>query len=219
MKPVRSLWLGRRDYVEVWQSMRAFTDQREAREADQIWALEHPPVFTQGQRGASEHLLDAGNIPVVPTDRGGQITYHGPGQLVVYPLLNIRRLGLGARGLVIALENAMIDCLAEFGITATGNRDAPGVYVQGKKIGSIGMRIRRGCCYHGLALNVAMDLEPFQRINPCGFAGLQVTQVSTLGGPADPRQVAQQLLPQLGQHLNLSHAGWENAGDGALISS
>lgn len=196
-------WLGRRDYAQVWQAMRQFTEQRDAHAPDQIWALEHFPVFTQGQRGAVEHLLSPGDIPVIATDRGGQVTYHGPGQLVVYPLLNIRRLGLGARSLVIALEQAMIACLAEFGIQAAGDRAAPGVYVNGCKIGSIGMRIRRGCCYHGLSLNVAMNLEPFRRINPCGHSGLQMTQLSELGGPANVHQVAGLLVPQLASRLGL----------------
>ncbi|MCI0356600.1 MAG: lipoyl(octanoyl) transferase LipB, partial [Acidobacteria bacterium] len=149
--------------------MRAFTDTRTAVTADEFWCLEHPPVFTQGQRGRAEHVLAAGGIPVVPTDRGGQVTYHGPGQLLVYPLLDLNRLGLGPRALVTRLEQALVDCLAGYRIRAHAKPDAPGVYVEAAKIGSIGLRIRRGCSYHGLSLNVAMDLQPFARINPCGF--------------------------------------------------
>lgn len=207
-KQAQAHWLGRRDYSEVWQAMRAWTDQRSADSPDQLWALEHPPVFTQGQSGRAEHLLAPGDIPVVPTDRGGQVTYHGPGQLVVYPLLDIRRLGFGPRRLVMALEQAMIDCLAVYGIRAVARRDAPGVYVDAAKIGSIGMRIRRGCCYHGLALNVAMDLEPFARINPCGHSGLQMTQISQLDGPDRLETVADDLLPHLARNLGLQAGNW-----------
>lgn len=204
MQPVKALWLGRRDYGQVWQAMREFTDRRDSDTGDTILALEHDPVFTQGQSGRAEHLLDPGTIPVVASDRGGQVTYHGPGQLVVYPLLDLRRLGLGPRSLVIALEHAMIDCLAEYRIVAAGDRAAPGVYVEGCKIGSIGMRIRRGCCYHGLALNVAMDLEPYSRINPCGFQNLEMTQISEQVSMAQqPLAVANRLLPHLLRRLGI----------------
>ena len=199
-------WLGRCEYSSVWQAMRDFTNERDLDDPnapDQVWALEHEPVFTQGQRGSPSHVLAAGDIPIVDTDRGGQVTYHGPGQLVVYPLLDIRRLGLGPRKLVMALEQAMIDCLAESGIHAAGNRAAPGVYVENRKIGSIGMRIRRGCCYHGLSLNVDMDLEPFSRINPCGYAGLEIIQCNDLGGPSNVQDAAMMLIPHLAANLGL----------------
>lgn len=183
--------------------MREFTDTRRPDGADELWCLEHFPVFTQGQRGRAEHVLGAGDIPVVATDRGGQVTYHGPGQLVLYPLLDLQRLGLGPRGLVSRLERSMIDCLAGYGIQASARADAPGVYVGGAKIGSIGLRIRRGCSYHGLSLNVAMDLSPFACINPCGYEGLAMTQLSAHGGPADTRRVAQDLLAALSRSLEL----------------
>ncbi len=183
--------------------MREFTDTRRPDGADELWCLEHFPVFTQGQRGRAEHVLGAGDIPVVATDRGGQVTYHGPGQLVLYPLLDLQRLGLGPRGLVSRLERSMIDCLAGYGIQASARADAPGVYVGGAKIGSIGLRIRRGCSYHGLSLNVAMDLAPFARINPCGLQGLRMTQIGELGGPSDPHRVAQDLLPGLARNLGI----------------
>jgi lipoyl(octanoyl) transferase len=192
-------WLGRVEYEPTWRDMQAFTDQRNAETRDEIWCLEHPPVFTLGMNGKPEHVLVAGDIPVVNIDRGGQVTYHGPGQLVVYPLLDLRRLQIGVRELVVALENAIIATVAQCGITAIGKRDAPGVYVEGRKLASIGLRIRRGCSYHGLALNVAMDLEPFKRINPCGYQGLQVTQVSELGGPSDIRVVAEALGAKLSE--------------------
>lgn len=157
--------------------MRAFTDTREADTPDELWLLEHPPVFTLGQAGRPEHLLAPGAIPVIQTDRGGQVTYHGPGQLVAYLLLDLRRAGIGVKRLVERLEQAIIDLLAEHGVQAERRANAPGVYVAGAKIASLGLRVRNGCCYHGLALNVDMDLEPFGRINPCGYAGLTVTRL------------------------------------------
>lgn len=202
----RARWLGQVAYQPTWQAMRTFTDTRAADTPDEFWCLEHSPVFTQGQRGRSEHVLATGDIPVVATDRGGQITYHGPGQLVLYPLLDLTRLGLGPRGLVKRLEQAMVSCLASYGIEAAAKAGAPGVYVNEAKIGSIGLRIRRGCSYHGLSLNVAMDLSPFARINPCGFQGLAMTQISALGGPDDPQRVAQDLLPALARNLELELA-------------
>jgi lipoyl(octanoyl) transferase len=177
--------------------MQRFTDVRDEQTRDEIWFLEHPPVFTLGMNGRPEHILAAGDIPVVHIDRGGQVTYHGPGQLVVYPLLDLRRHKLGVRDLVVALENAVINTAAICNITAVGKRDAPGVYVMGSKLASIGLRIRRGCTYHGLAFNVAMDLEPFQRINPCGYEGLQVTDLASLGVPQSVPQIAQLLAAQL----------------------
>jgi lipoyl(octanoyl) transferase len=181
------------EYVPTWQTMRAFTDTRGPAQADEIWFLQHPPVFTLGLNGRREHVLAPGVIPVVQVDRGGQVTYHGPGQLVVYPLLDLGRSGLGARALVCALERAVVRCVAAYGITAAGDPAAPGVYVEGRKLASIGLRIRRNCSYHGLALNVRMDLEPFQRINPCGYQGLQVTQLAELGVTHDLERVAADL--------------------------
>jgi lipoyl(octanoyl) transferase len=188
---------GRLDYEPAWRAMQAFTDRRDSSTPDEIWFLEHPPVFTLGLNGRREHLLAPGDIPVVDIDRGGQVTYHGPGQLVVYPLLDLKRSGLGIRGLVTGLERAVIDTVAAYGIDARAKREAPGVYVGGRKLASIGLRVRRGCSYHGLAFNIAMDLEPFARINPCGYAGLEVTQLSALGGPADVDRVARELAPRL----------------------
>ncbi|HWP94984.1 MAG TPA: lipoyl(octanoyl) transferase LipB [Gammaproteobacteria bacterium] len=195
--------LGRRDYETIWHEMQRFTETRGETTPDELWFLEHPPVFTLGLNGRREHLLAPGDIPVLHVDRGGQVTYHGPGQLVVYPLVDLRRLGLGVRALVEALENAVVATLAGYGIAAAGRRDAPGVYVGARKIASIGIRVRRGCAYHGLAFNVANDLEPFTRINPCGFAGLEVTSVAELGGPADIRRVGDDLLPHLLAALGL----------------
>ena len=189
--------LGMVEYEPTWRAMQTFTEQRDEQTRDEIWLLEHPPVFTQGLNGKAEHVLAAGDIPVVNIDRGGQVTYHGPGQLVAYPLLDLRRLRLGVRELVVALENAIIATVAKWNIHARGRRDAPGVYVDDRKLASIGLRIKRGCSYHGLALNVAMDLEPFRRINPCGYQGLEVTQVSELGGPADVHVIADVLAGHL----------------------
>lgn len=182
--------LGRVEYEPTWRKMQAITETRGADQPDELWFLEHPPVFTLGLNGRREHLLAPGTIPVVQVDRGGQVTYHGPGQLVVYPLLDLGRCGLGVRELVCTLERAVIRCVAGYGIEAIGSREAPGVYVDGRKLASIGLRIRRNCCYHGLALNVAMDLEPFQRINPCGFRGLEVTQLADLGAGRPMDRVA-----------------------------
>lgn len=195
--------LGRVDYDTSYPRMREFTLTRGPDTPDEIWFLEHPPVFTQGQAGKSEHVLAPGDIPVVQSDRGGQVTYHGPGQLMAYVMIDLQRLGYGIRSLVSRLEQAVVDTLAGYGIGATGRRDAPGVYVGESKIASLGLRVRKGCSYHGLALNVAMDLEPFARINPCGFQGLQMTQISNLGGPSDLDRVAADLESQLAQALNL----------------
>ena len=190
-------WLGRVDYAPTLAAMQRFTDERNAETADEIWLLEHPPVFTLGMAADRAHVLAAGDIPVVQTDRGGQVTYHGPGQLVVYPLVDIRRSGVSVRALVQHLEQSVIELLRPHGIAAQGRRDAPGVYVQGRKLASVGMRIRRGASYHGLALNVDMDLEPFSRINPCGMAGLEVTQLATLGVTGDVQQNGELLAPLL----------------------
>ena len=200
-------WLGRAEYAPTWRAMQGFTDERDAMTPDEVWFLEHAPVFTQGLNGKREHLLAPGDIPVVGIDRGGQVTYHGPGQLVVYPLIDLRRRGIGVRQLVVALENAVISLAAAHGISAAGRRDAPGVYVEGRKLASLGLRIRRGCSYHGLALNVDMDLEPFDRINPCGMAGLEMTQLSILGVAGDAHEIALELAPRLGEALGLEWDG------------
>ncbi|MBS0387401.1 MAG: lipoyl(octanoyl) transferase LipB [Proteobacteria bacterium] len=195
--PVRVKWLGRVPYEPTWRAMQRFTDARNEHTDDELWLLEHEPVFTLGMNGDRAHVLAAGDIPVVQIDRGGQVTYHGPGQLVVYPLIDVRRAALGVRELVTALERSVIDLAARHGISAQCREKAPGVYVDGRKLASVGLRIRRGGSYHGLALNVDMDLEPFSRINPCGFAGLEMTQLAALGGPSDLAQVAREYAPLL----------------------
>ena len=177
--------LGLRPYQEIWDAMRAYTAARDATSEDQIWLIQHPPVYTQGQAGKPEHLLAPGDIPVIQIDRGGQITYHGPGQTVMYLLLDIRRAGIGIRALVSLIEESVIGYLQEQGISAQARADAPGVYVDGKKIASLGLRVRGGCTYHGVALNVDMNLEPFSRINPCGLVGMQMTQLRDLGVALD----------------------------------
>ncbi|EGQ7963049.1 lipoyl(octanoyl) transferase LipB [Vibrio vulnificus] len=189
--------LGRRDYLPVWQAMHEFTDTRNEETPDEVWLVEHNPVFTQGQAGKAEHLLNTGDIPVVQSDRGGQVTYHGPGQLVAYFLINLRRKKLGVRDLVTTIENLVINTLKAYNIDSAARPDAPGVYVDGRKICSLGLRIRKGCSFHGLALNVNMDLSPFLRINPCGYQGMEMVQVSELGGPADIALVEQQLVKEL----------------------
>ncbi|MFI3187703.1 MAG: lipoyl(octanoyl) transferase LipB [Methylococcaceae bacterium] len=179
MVTIRSL--GLQAYETTWQDMQRYTLRRDIESADELWITEHPPVYTLGLNGKPEHLLDTGDIPVINTDRGGQVTYHGPGQLVIYTLLDIKRLNIGVRALVTVLEQAMIFALAQHGITAAAKIDAPGVYVNDRKIGSIGLRIKRNCCYHGLSLNNHMDLRPFDHINTCGYSGLEVTQLAALG--------------------------------------
>ena len=193
--------LGLAPYEPVWRAMQKFTDERQDATRDEIWFVEHPPVFTLGLNAAREHVLAPGDIPVVQIDRGGQVTYHGPGQLLIYPLLNLRRLKLGVRDLVVALENAVIAYAAEVGIAASGSRKAPGVYVEGAKLASVGLRIRRGACYHGMALNVALDLGPFERINVCGYKDLRVTRLADLGVGSSVESVAQALLPHLLRQL------------------
>ncbi len=193
--------LGLVDYRKAFDDMVRFTEQRGADTPDQLWLLQHPPVFTLGLNAEPAHVLDAGAIPVVRADRGGQVTYHGPGQLVAYVLLDLARRRLGVRALVSALEDAVIATLARYGISAASERKAPGVYVDGAKIASLGLRVRRGASYHGLALNVNMDLAPFSRINPCGFPGIDVTQVAALGGPADMETVSSDLETELLTHL------------------
>lgn len=189
--------LGRVDYLPTWQAMRDFTDRRDAQTTSELWVVEHPPIFTQGQAGRAEHLLTPGDIPVVQTDRGGQVTYHGPGQLVIYLLISLREAGVGIRGLVSVMEQAVIDTLGARGIVAAARPGAPGVYVDGRKIASLGLRVRRGCTYHGLAFNVANDLEPFSRINPCGLAGLEVTSTRRLGLEDAPAALASELVGRL----------------------
>lgn len=189
--------LGRRHYLPTWRAMREFTDRRDDSTPSELWQVEHPPVFTQGQAGRSEHLLAPGDIPVVQTDRGGQVTYHGPGQLVIYLLISLREAGVGIRGLVSVIEAAIIQTLDVHGVRADARRDAPGVYVDGRKIASLGLRVRRGCTYHGLALNVSNDLTPFSRINPCGYAGLEVTSTQKLGIDADSADLGDELITHL----------------------
>ena len=192
-------------YEPTWHAMQHFTQHRDADTADEIWLLEHPRVFTQGQAGKAEHVLAAGDIPVVQVDRGGQVTYHGPGQLVAYVLVDVRRAGQGVRDLVTSIENSLIDLLAQYDIAAQAKPDAPGVYVGDKKIASLGLRIRRGCSFHGLALNVDMDLQPFQRINPCGYAGLHMTQLrEETQQPVDMAEVGVRLRDALVLHLKFS---------------
>lgn len=193
--------LGMVEYLPTWQAMQRITDERDADTEDEIWLLQHPPVFTLGMAADRGHVLAAGDIPLVQTDRGGQVTYHGPGQLVMYVLLDLRRSGLGVRDLVVLLERAVIELVAQHGVTAVGRREAPGVYVEGRKLASVGMRIRRGASYHGLALNVDMDLSPFARINPCGMAGMQVTQLRELGIAGSVEEVGEWLAAWLAGRL------------------
>ena len=193
--------LGRVDYEPTWRAMQAFTAARTADTPDEIWLCEHPPVFTLGLAGKAEHLLRDIGIPIVKIDRGGQITYHGPGQIVCYLLLDLKRRGLTVKGLVNRMEQALIDLLAQYGIAAERLEGAPGVYVKGAKIAALGLKVKNGCCYHGLALNVAMDLSPFAAINPCGYAGMAVTQLSAFNAGTETRKVGTQLIAQLHQHL------------------
>ncbi|ATC98366.1 lipoyl(octanoyl) transferase [Pseudoalteromonas spongiae UST010723-006] len=193
--------LNRQDYEPVWQAMQHYTDTRDENAADEIWLVEHNPVFTQGQAGKEEHLLMTGDIPVVKVDRGGQVTYHGPGQQVLYVLFNLRRLKIGVRELVTWLEETVIDTLNDFGIKAYAKADAPGVYVDEKKIASLGLRVRRGCSFHGLALNIDMDMEPFLRINPCGYAGMEMLQTKQINGPQTLEEASIGLVKHLVKKL------------------
>ncbi len=203
----RSPWiireLGRQPFERVWRAMETYTDERGDEGPDELWLVEHEPVFTLGQAGKPEHVLAPGEIPVVRTNRGGQVTYHGPGQIVAYPLVDLRRRGVGVREFVCRIEQALIDTLATWDIRAERRDGAPGVYVGGEKVGALGLRVRHGCSFHGLAFNVAMDLEPFARINPCGYAGLQVTSVLKLGGPGEPAAVKPVLVAELSRQLDL----------------
>jgi len=207
---VRSL--GEQPYLETWEAMKTFTAERDETVADEIWCLEHPRVYTQGQAGKAEHILAPGDIPVIQVDRGGQVTYHGPGQLVVYLMIDLPRLKLGVRSLVDRIEQAIVRVLDDVGVSAAPRPDAPGVYVSGAKIASLGLRVRRGCSFHGLALNVAMDMEPFRRINPCGFADMPMCQVSDFveGASTDrfEQGLARALVEGLG-YTSVEHRhGW-----------
>ena len=193
--------LGLRSYQQVWNDMQLFTDQRSDSTEDELWLLQHPSVYTLGKNGKPEHILDSGHIPVVKSDRGGQVTYHGPGQVIVYTLLDLKRMHIGVRELVTRIENSVILLLADYDISANARKDAPGVYVDGRKIAALGLRVRKGRSFHGLALNVDMDLEPFARINPCGYEGLEVTQLSELVDAPDFNEVEKQLLSHLKHQL------------------
>lgn len=198
--------LGRQPYVPVWRAMQAFTDARGDATPDELWLVEHDPVFTLGQAGKPEHVLMAGDIPVIHVDRGGQVTYHGPGQLLLYPLLDLRRLKIGVREYVDRIEQAVIDTLGDWNIGAARRDGAPGVYVNGAKVMALGIRVRRGCTFHGLAFNIAMDLSPYQRINPCGYAGLAVTSVLDLGGPSGLEAVKPALVEHVARQFGLTVA-------------
>lgn len=205
------------DYTTVWQAMQKFTDDRNDDTQDELWLVEHPAVFTQGQAGKDEHLLMPGDIEVVKVDRGGQVTYHGPGQQVIYFMINLRRRKMGVRDLVTLLENGLIASLADFDITAKAKPDAPGVYVNDKKIASLGLRVRKGCSFHGLALNVNMDLSPFLRINPCGYQGLEMVQTADISQLKDTDQAGETLVKHLAKLLNTNNisykTGWDEIND------
>jgi lipoyl(octanoyl) transferase len=209
LPPLQVRQLGLVPYEPTWAAMQAYTDTRDEGSADQLWVLEHPPVFTQGQAGRAEHVLAAGDIPVIQADRGGQVTYHGPGQVVIYPLLDIRRLGLGVRELVTLIESAIIDVLAGYGLAGRRRNGAPGVYLGDAKVAALGLRVRRGCSFHGLAFNVNLDLEPFARINPCGYQGLAVTRLAD-HAPATTGEVGERLVARLaallGYNERLEHS-------------
>ena len=193
--------LGLQPYEQIWQDMQLFTDQRSETTADELWLLQHSPVYTLGKNGRPDHILDAQDIPVIISDRGGQVTYHGPGQVIVYTLLDLNRRHIGVRELVTRIENSVIELLEDYDIRANARKDAPGVYVDGRKIAALGLRVRKGRSFHGLALNVDMDLEPFSRINPCGYQGLEVTQLSELADVADFNAVEKRLLSHLQHQL------------------
>ncbi len=203
--------LGRIEYESAWRAMHDFTDARDAATPDEFWRLEHPPVFTLGRAGRREHVLAPGDIPVVPVDRGGQVTYHGPGQLVIYTLVDLRRLGIGVRRLVRTIETALIDTLAQHGVTAVTRDGAPGVYVGERKIAALGLRVRHGCSFHGLALNVDCDLEPFDRIDPCGYRGLRVTRTRDEGIEAGMERLGDDLIDALCARLGYSGSAMETA--------
>ncbi len=194
--------LGQVDYEQTWHEMQRFTDARTATSADEFWVLQHPPVYTLGKNAKPEHVLNPQSTPVINVDRGGQVTYHGPGQVVIYTLLDLNRLNIGVRELVTIIESAIVELLASYGIEANARRDAPGVYVNGDKIAALGLRVRRGCSFHGLAFNIDMDLEPFTRINPCGYEGLNVTQLKDLVEDIDIESVVDDLVRRLKNKLN-----------------
>jgi lipoyl(octanoyl) transferase len=198
---MKTVFRGLQDYVPLWHEMQEFTDTRNENTPDEIWFVEHPPVFTMGLNASEEHLLAPGGIPVVQIDRGGQVTFHGPGQLMIYPLLDIRRSNIGVRKLVTALEQSVVDLVAEYDVAAVARADAPGVYVAGDKLASVGLRIRRGSSFHGMALNVDIDLEPFTRINPCGYAELQMTDLKRLGINLTLEESSEKFLPHFLRHL------------------
>lgn len=205
--------LGLQPWAPVSLAMHQFTDQRNDATPDEIWLVEHHPIFTQGQAGKSEHLLMPGDIPVVQSDRGGQVTYHGPGQQVMYVMVNLKRRKVGVRQLVTAIEQTVVETLAQLGVSASARADAPGVYVDGKKICSLGLRIRNGCSFHGLALNVAMDLTPFLRINPCGYAGLEMTQLSQLKPAVQMADVKPLLIENFARQLAITDIQWSNSAE------
>ena len=200
---VRSL--GLHDYEPLWRDMQQFTETRSSLTPDEIWFTEHPPVFTLGLNASREHLLTPGDIPVIQVDRGGQVTYHGPGQLMVYPLIDLKRAGLGVRDLVTGLEQTVVDLLGDFDIEAASRKDAPGVYVERRKVASVGLRVRRGGSYHGMALNIDMDLEPFSRINPCGFSDLEVTDLTALEIGESRMEIQERVQAHLLRHLRMNH--------------
>jgi lipoyl(octanoyl) transferase len=187
-------YLGTTEYETTWRAMREFTDSRDQSTADELWVCEHAPVYTLGQAGRREHILNPADIPIISTDRGGQVTYHGPGQIIVYCLVNLRRAGFGVRGMVVRLENAVIELLAELGIAAQSRPEAPGVYVDGAKIAALGLRVRKGCSYHGIAFNLQPDLQPFQGIDPCGYKGLEVTSLRHLEVSFDTDPLVKRLV-------------------------
>lgn len=195
--------LGLQEYEPLWRGMQQFTENRSAHTPDEIWYAEHPPVFTLGLNASREHLLTPGDIPVIQVDRGGQVTYHGPGQLMIYPLIDLKRARLGVRDLVTALEKSVIDLAGEFDIDAKCRRDAPGVYVEGRKIASVGLRVRRGASYHGMALNIDVELEPFSRINPCGFSDLEVSNLRALGVDVPRADIQGRIQAHLLRHLRM----------------
>ncbi len=205
--------LATEDYTKVWQAMQCFTDNRDQQATDELWLVEHPAVFTQGQAGKAEHLLMPGDIPVVKVDRGGQVTYHGPGQQVIYFMINLRRRKMGVRQLVTLIENGIVAALAEYDIKATAKADAPGVYVNDKKIASLGLRVRKGCSFHGLALNVNMDLSPFLRINPCGYAGLEMIQTGDIAGPSSVEEAGEALVKHMSLLLEATNISYQTGLD------
>ncbi len=202
--PIKLKYLGLSAYEPVWRAMQDFTNNRDKQTPDELWMVEHPPVFTQGQAGKPEHILNPGDIPIIQVDRGGQVTYHGPGQIVIYPLIDLKRHKIGIKALVNGIEEALIQTMKEYGVTARRKEKAPGVYVDEKKIASLGLRVCKGCTFHGLAFNICMDLEPFSRINPCGYAGLEVIQLSELNQLVDLKKVQELLIEKLCKVLNFT---------------